>query len=202
MEAGRARRPCATSRDGEAIVSDSFASDHGLEVGDRFRLLSQTGGRPSFRGRRRVRLEARRLRQRPHHPGRCWRATSTRPRTRSTSSRPSRAPTPPRSRRCSPDGVEARLPDRRSAQPAGTEGKPRRTGRPARQPGLRAARAGDRDLALRDRQHAGALDPRTHPRAGDAAGDRHVAAPGADDDPLRGGDHGADRRDPRHGPRA
>jgi putative ABC transport system permease protein len=35
--------------DGEAIVSDSFASDHELEVGDRFRLLSQTGARPSFR---------------------------------------------------------------------------------------------------------------------------------------------------------
>jgi putative ABC transport system permease protein len=36
-------------RDGEAIVSDSFASDHDLEVGDRFRLLSQSGARPGFR---------------------------------------------------------------------------------------------------------------------------------------------------------
>jgi putative ABC transport system permease protein len=36
-------------RDGEAVVSDSFASDHGLEVGDRFRLLSQTGARPLLR---------------------------------------------------------------------------------------------------------------------------------------------------------
>ncbi len=35
--------------DGEAILSDSFASDHDLEVGDRFRLLSQTGARPGFR---------------------------------------------------------------------------------------------------------------------------------------------------------
>jgi putative ABC transport system permease protein len=35
--------------DTEAILSDSFASDHDLEVGDRFRLLSQTGARPSFR---------------------------------------------------------------------------------------------------------------------------------------------------------
>ena len=34
---------------GEAIVTDSFASDHGLAVGDRFRLLSQTGRRPAFR---------------------------------------------------------------------------------------------------------------------------------------------------------
>lgn len=35
--------------DGEAVVSDSFASDHGLEVGDRFRLLSQSGAKPAFR---------------------------------------------------------------------------------------------------------------------------------------------------------
>jgi putative ABC transport system permease protein len=35
--------------DGEAVVSDSFASSHGLEVGDRFRLLSQTGAKPAFR---------------------------------------------------------------------------------------------------------------------------------------------------------
>jgi putative ABC transport system permease protein len=36
-------------RDGEAVVSDSFASDHGLKVGDRFKLLSQTGATPEFR---------------------------------------------------------------------------------------------------------------------------------------------------------
>jgi len=33
---------------GQAIVSEGFASDHGLQVGDRFRLLSQTRRRPSF----------------------------------------------------------------------------------------------------------------------------------------------------------
>jgi putative ABC transport system permease protein len=32
----------------QAILSDSFASEHGLEPGDRFRLLSQTRRRPSF----------------------------------------------------------------------------------------------------------------------------------------------------------
>jgi putative ABC transport system permease protein len=32
--------------DGEAILSDSFSSDHALEVGDSFRLLTQTGARP------------------------------------------------------------------------------------------------------------------------------------------------------------
>jgi putative ABC transport system permease protein len=36
-------------RNGEAVVSDSFASDHDLEPGDRFRLLSQTGAKPAFR---------------------------------------------------------------------------------------------------------------------------------------------------------
>jgi putative ABC transport system permease protein len=36
-------------RDGEAVLSDSFASEHGLGVGDRFRLFSQTGARPAFR---------------------------------------------------------------------------------------------------------------------------------------------------------
>jgi putative ABC transport system permease protein len=34
---------------GEAVVSDSFASDHDLKLGDRFRLLSQTGAKPAFR---------------------------------------------------------------------------------------------------------------------------------------------------------
>ncbi|HEY6731517.1 MAG TPA: FtsX-like permease family protein [Solirubrobacterales bacterium] len=35
--------------DGEAVVSDDFASSNDLEVGDRFRLLTQTRARPSFR---------------------------------------------------------------------------------------------------------------------------------------------------------
>jgi putative ABC transport system permease protein len=34
--------------DRQAILSDSFASDNGLELGDRFRLLSQTRKRPTF----------------------------------------------------------------------------------------------------------------------------------------------------------
>src|SRR6187551_874939 len=34
--------------DGEAVVSDDFAGSHGLEVGDRFGLLTQTGARPRF----------------------------------------------------------------------------------------------------------------------------------------------------------
>jgi putative ABC transport system permease protein len=35
--------------DDEAIVADDFAGSHDLEVGDRFRLLTQTGARPRFR---------------------------------------------------------------------------------------------------------------------------------------------------------
>ncbi len=36
-------------RDGQAVVSDSFASSHGLALGDTFTLLSQTRRRPSFK---------------------------------------------------------------------------------------------------------------------------------------------------------
>ncbi|HEX3042564.1 MAG TPA: FtsX-like permease family protein [Solirubrobacterales bacterium] len=35
--------------DTEAIVSDDFASSHGLKIGDRFQLLTQTRARPVFR---------------------------------------------------------------------------------------------------------------------------------------------------------
>jgi putative ABC transport system permease protein len=35
--------------DHEAVVSDSFASSHHLDVGDSFRLLTQTGERPQFK---------------------------------------------------------------------------------------------------------------------------------------------------------
>jgi putative ABC transport system permease protein len=36
-------------RDDQALLEDSFASSHDLAVGDRFRLLSQSGNRPAFR---------------------------------------------------------------------------------------------------------------------------------------------------------
>jgi putative ABC transport system permease protein len=36
-------------KDGEAIVSGDFADSHGLELGDRFALLTQTGARPRLR---------------------------------------------------------------------------------------------------------------------------------------------------------
>jgi putative ABC transport system permease protein len=36
-------------RDDQALLDDSFASSHDLEIGERFRLLSQGGARPAFR---------------------------------------------------------------------------------------------------------------------------------------------------------
>ena len=187
-------------RDGEAVLSESFASEHDLAVGDRFRLLSQTGARPAFRVAGTFDSELDLFGSVLVTQRSMARAFDQTQDTIDFVDREARG------RRRRGPGVAhrrggTRLPDRRSARPAGAEGKPGRPGQPARQPLLRAAGAGDPRLAVRDRQHAGALDPRAHPRAGDAAGDRHVAPPGADDDPLRGGDHGADRGDPRDGAR-
>ena len=53
---------------------------------------------------------------------------------------------------------------------------------------------GHHRLALRDREHARAVDQRAHPRARDAAGHRDVAPAGQADDPLGGGHHVAHRR--------
>ena len=78
--------------------------------------------------------------------------------------------------------------------------KQSRPDQPAAGPDLRAAGAhGDR-VAVRDRQHARAVDLRAHARAGHAARDRHLAPPGAQDGALGGGDHVADRRGPGLGP--
>ena len=148
-------------------------------------------------------VEARRLRQRPRSPSRSMARDfgQTQDTLRLRQAR-RRAPTPTTVQALLDKRRRSGLPDRRSAQPAGTEGKPRRTGRHSSSTSsTRCSSLAVIDLAVRDRQHAGALDPRAHPGAGDAAGDRHVAPPGADDDPLRGGDHGPDRGDPRHGPR-
>ena len=55
--------------DGEAVVSDSFASDHGLELGDRFRLLSQSGAKPGFRVAGEFDSKAGVFGSVAHHPG-------------------------------------------------------------------------------------------------------------------------------------
>ncbi len=193
-------RPCATCSDDQAIVSDSFASAHGLEVGDRFRLLSQTRRRPSFEvvgefdsklgvfGSVLVTQAA---------LARDFAQTQD---TIDFVETDARAPTPPTVQALLTKVVEAAFPIAEVLNQQELKESREEQVDTARQPLLRAAGAGDRDLAVRDRQHAGALDPRTHPGAGDAAGDRDVAPPGADDDPLRGGDHGPDRGDPRDGP--
>ena len=73
---------------------------NGLELGDRFRLLTQTRATPELPRRRRVRLQARRARQRPRHPagdGPRLRPDPGHDRLRQGRRR---APTPTRSRRC------------------------------------------------------------------------------------------------------
>ena len=87
-------------RDDQAVVSDDFASEHDLRVGDRFRILTQTGARPSLRSRRQLRLQGRRAWQRRRHPGGARPRRRARRRTRSTSSSPKPVPTRRRCRRC------------------------------------------------------------------------------------------------------
>ena len=73
-------------------------------------------------------------------------------------------------------GAGGAVPDRRGAEPEGVPGQHHRPGGPVPVPDLRAAVAvGDR-LAVRDREHAGAVDPRAHARDRDDARDRHVRA--------------------------
>ena len=70
MEAGRAgdaARPRATARRSSPTPSPPTTAS---KLGDRFRLLSQTGAQAELPSRRRVRLQARRLRQRPRSPSR------------------------------------------------------------------------------------------------------------------------------------
>ena len=187
--------------DDQAILADSFASANGLEPGDRFRLLSQTRKRPSFEvvGEFSSKLGvfgsvlitqqalAREFGQ-----------------TQDTTDFVEAAPGADAAtvQALLTKLVEAAFPTAEVLNQQ--ELKESREKQVDQLVNLIFAllAPGGRDLAVRDRQHAGALDPRTHPGAGDAAGDRDVAAPGADDDPLRGRDHGPDRGDPRHGPRA
>ena len=72
----------------------------------------------------------------------------------------------------------ASSPRPRSLTNEGVQGRRRGPGRPAAVADLRAARAGGDRVAVRDRQHARALDQRAHARARHAARDRHVAPPG------------------------
>ena len=86
--------------DREAIVSDDFADSHDLELGDRFQLLTQTRAPPELPRRRRVRLQARRPRQRPRHPAGDGARLRPDPGPDRLRQGRRRGPTPTRSRRC------------------------------------------------------------------------------------------------------
>ena len=113
-----------------------------------------------------------------------------RARLRELRERRDRRPGPARGR----PGAGGEVPADQVADRGAVQGLARRPGQQPAGVHLRAAGAvGDR-VAVRDRQHARAVDLRAHARARDAARDRHDAQPGARDDPHRVGHHGPDRR--------
>ena len=120
------RRRCAACATTEAVVSDDFASYHGLEVGDSFRLLSQTGKRPSFavvgKFDSKLGVLGSVLVTQPVMAPRLRQTQDTIDFVETEAGRrPGQGAGAARQRR------RSRLPGRRSPQPAGTEGKPRRT---------------------------------------------------------------------------
>ena len=194
----RARTSCSPSLGAdEAVIDEEFAADNGLEVGDTFtaddgQRRDGDATRSSARSPTTATSSATTAPPTPT-PRRYGERATPRPTSSSTSSP---APTPPRSAPSS---------RRRSTQPSRrSRSRTRRSSR-TRSPSSSTSCSGSSTcccalggrLAVRDRQHAGADDPRAHPRARPAARGRHVAPPGPADGPLRGGDHGADRRRPR-----
>ena len=182
LEAGRAGRPCAALRAGEAIVDDGFAASNDLDVGDRFRAPhARPGAGPSFRvvGEVDAKLDllgSVLVTQRGRSP-----ATSARPRTLfDFVDSPRRAPTPDSVQALLENGAETAFPTAEVLNQQELKESQREPGQPAARPVYVLLSLAVIVSPLRDRQHAGALDPRAHPRARDAAGDRHVAAPGAD----------------------
>ena len=84
-------------------------------------------------------------------------------------------------------------PDARRRRPRSTR-RNRREDQQAPAARLCAVGAVGARLAVRDRQHAGALDLRANAGARDDARDRRLAPPDPPDDPLRVADHRPDRR--------
>ena len=107
---GAGPRCCATSATAKRSSPTTSPPTTASERASSFRLLSQTGSAAELQGRRRVRLEGRRLRQRPHHPAGRWPAPSPRPRTRPTSSWSNPAPTPAQVQALLTKGAEAAFP--------------------------------------------------------------------------------------------
>ena len=182
-------------RDG-AIVDEGLATEHGLTVGKRFDVTSAKGDRlhltvraiekspvldalamgPITISQARLRGCLREQPQRRH----------VRVRLRRRRARPGPEAVP--GRQGADEGRVHRLRDRRHRHAAGDL--------------LRPARARRDREPVRDRQHAGALDVRAHPRAGHAARGRHVAPAGAADGPPRERHHRADGRGARDRGRA
>ena len=197
--AARPRSPALGPHD--AIVDDNFAREQATSsVGDTLRRAHADSSAP------------RRFRVLGHGEGRARPAREgdhRRERARASSAASSPAS---RSRRLAPgrvaeaacrtameDALKDRLPDGRGAEPEPAEGPAGAAGQPAARAVYALLSLARDRVAVRDREHAGAVDPRAHARARHAARGRHVAPPGAADGPLRGRDHRADRRDPRHG---
>ena len=72
-------------RNDQALVKESFAEAHDLELGDRFQLLSQSGAESGFEVVGDLRHQGRLDRQRARHPGRSRPRLPARRKTRSTS---------------------------------------------------------------------------------------------------------------------
>ena len=153
----------------DAVIDEKWGEDNGLGVGDTFEAKTASGETLDLHGHR------------------------ARSRTTPTSSATTPPPTPtprPTARRATPptssssstpgadaatvqaaidDALDADFPTVKAEDQRGAQGLDRRAAQHAARGRLRAAAAlGDR-LAVRDRQHARALDPRAHPRARPAA---------------------------------
>ena len=98
--------------------------------------------------------------------------------------------------------LERPVSERRGPVAGAVQAGPGRPDQPARRADRCPARPLRAGVDVRRRQHALADDLRAHPRARDAARDRHLAAPGAADDSLRVGRHRAAWRGHRRRDRA
>ena len=162
---GRSRRPCrdvlsldwkkgspstlsSLSGDG-AVLDDAWAKNNDIDVGDRLtvRTALERAADADRRGHRQGQ------RRPARQPGRHRRAAAPRVRRaraeHDVRQARARAPTPRGCRTRSRTGVKAKFADRRGAQPEGAEGQPGAADPAAGRVLLRAAGAGDRDLAAR-----------------------------------------------------
>ena len=164
----------------QVILNKNYAASNDFKVGDKLKIKGSTGAAPTFTVVGTIDDDS----------GFLGKVDSP---ERGDEQRLRRARRQPRLRRHGPrsagqgaagtrrQAAEDRVPDGRVQEPGSVQGPDRVAGQ---QPGdavLRAAVAVDHRLAVRHRQHAGAVDHRAHARAGHDARDRNVAAAGADE---------------------